>query len=86
MILNNQFYEQETKTRPSTEQTAFEQKGQNILGQMDPITLEESAGAKLMKRNDTKFVFPSILLKAILNNLSPTYRILEVDSNVRLQH
>ncbi len=86
MILNNQFYEQETKTRPSTEQTAFEQKWQKILGQMDPITLEESAGAKLMKRTDTKFVFPSILLPAILDNLSPTYRILEVDNNVRLQH
>ncbi|QRN82766.1 polyphosphate polymerase domain-containing protein [Chloroflexota bacterium] len=86
MILNNQNYELETKTRLSTEQMAFEQKWQKILSQMDPITLEESTGAKLMKRTDMKFVFPSILLPVILDNLSPTYRILEVDNNVRLQH
>ncbi|MBG0786279.1 MAG: polyphosphate polymerase domain-containing protein [Anaerolineaceae bacterium] len=86
MILNNRNYELETKTRPSTEQPAFEQKWNKILSQLDPITLEESVGAKLMKRTDTKFVFPSILLPAILDNLRPTYRILEVDNQVRLQH
>ncbi len=84
MILNNQFYEQETKTRPSTEQTAFEQKWQR--SRQMTLSPSRSAGAKLMKRTDTKFVFPSILLPAILDNLSPTYRILEVDNNVRLQH
>jgi len=85
MILNNRSYEQETKTRPSTEKTAFEQKWNQILGQMKAITLEQSASAKLMKRTDTKFVFPSLLLLGILDNLKPAYRVLEVDE-VRLQH
>jgi len=39
-----------------------------------------------MKRTDTKFVFPSIRLPAILDNLQPAYRVLEVDDAVRLQH
>ncbi len=86
MILNSRFYEQETKTKPSTEPSAFEQKWNQILGQLNPISLEQSVNAKLMKRTDTKFVFPSILLPAILDNLKSVYRILEVDDHVRLQH
>ena len=86
MILNSQFYEQEIKTKPPTEQPAFERKWTRILSEMDPITLEQSGDASLMKRTDTKFVFPSILLPAILDNLKPSYRILEVDNGIRLQH
>ena len=82
---NNRPFEQETKTQPSPEQTAFEQKWQKALTQFDPISLEQSAKAHLMKRTDTKFVFPSHLLPAILDKLRPTYRVLEVDK-VRLQH
>ena len=85
MILNSQFYEQEIKTKPPVEQPAFVQKWTRILSEMDPITLEQSGDASLMKRTDTKFVFPSILLPAILGNLKPSYRILEVDNGIRLQ-
>jgi len=85
MILNNHLSEQDTKSSPSTEQTAFEQKWSRILSQLEPISLEQSASAKLMKRTDTKFVFPSLLLPGILDNLKSSYRVLEVDK-VRLQH
>lgn len=84
MILNNRISEQQTQTDLPTEQTAFEQKWDRILAQLEPISLEQSASAKLMKRTDTKFVFPSLLLPAMIENLSPAYRVLQVDE-VRLQ-
>ncbi len=85
MILNNQFYEQETKPGPPLNKRLLNKSGRRSRAN-GPYHPRRSAGAKLMKRTDTKFVFPSILLPAILDNLSPTYRILEVDNNVRLQH
>ena len=84
MILNNRLSEQETEPGPFTGQPAFEQKWSRILAQLEPISLEQSAGATLMKRTDTKFVFPSLLLPAMIENLSPAYRVLQVDE-VRLQ-
>lgn len=85
MILNNRVFEQETKTGPSTEQRVFEQKWDQILSGFDPISLDESASARLMKRTDTKYAVPSMMLPAILDNLKDHYLVLEVD-NVRMQH
>ena len=85
MILDTQAFEPETKTNASPSQPAFEQKWHQSLAAFDPISLDESASARLMKRTDTKYVFPSHSLPAILDHLQPVYRVLEVDG-VRLQH
>ena len=84
MILNDRIFEQQTQTQPSTAQAAFEQKWHRVLDSFDPISLDESANAKLMKRTDTKYVFPILTLPAILDHLKPSYRVLEID-DVRLQ-
>jgi hypothetical protein len=85
MIRNNREFEQETKPGPATEQAAFEQKWDQALAQFDPISLDQSAKAHLMRRTDTKYVFPTHLLPAILNKLQSSYQVLEME-DVRLQH
>jgi hypothetical protein len=85
MILNTQAFEPQTKTPSSPSQPAFEQKWRQTLAAFDPISLDESASARLMKRTDTKYIFPSHSLPAILDQLKTVYRVLEVDG-VRLQH
>lgn len=49
------------------------------LKKMDPISLKEMDAVKLMNRTDTKFVFPVDLLPAILENVSSSYRVLEIN-------
>lgn len=85
MILDTQAFEPNTKTIASPSQPAFEQKWHQALAAFDSISLDEAASARLMKRTDTKYVFPSHSLPAILDHLQPVYRLLEVDG-VRLQH
>ena len=50
----------------------------NILAQLDPISLKEMDRVKLQNRTDTKFVFNVNLLPIILNEISPFYSILEI--------
>lgn len=49
------------------------------LQQFKPITLSEMDEVKLMNRTDTKFVFPRSILSEVLETLSHTYRILEIN-------
>lgn len=49
------------------------------------ISLREMEDVKLLNRRDTKFVFGAEKLPAIMEQLYPSYYILEVDG-VRLQH
>jgi hypothetical protein len=51
-----------------------------ILSGFSPIGLEEIGKVAFMDRMDTKFVFPASRLPEILNELSPGYRVLEVNS------
>jgi hypothetical protein len=51
-----------------------------------PITLEEMSSIRLMNRMDTKFLFPRTLLPALLEKLSTSYRILEIEQNRALKY
>ena len=50
----------------------------NILNQLDPISLENMDRVKLQDRTDTKFVFNSNLLPVILAEIKTYYSILEI--------
>lgn len=51
----------------------------DILSDFSPITLGEMNSVSLMKRSDTKFVFPLRSLPAILRAMSGGYRVLQID-------
>ena len=53
------------------------------ISSFEPISLSEMDEVKLMKRTDTKFVFPLTTLHKILHDLVDHYRVLEIDG-VRL--
>ena len=48
------------------------------ISKFDPISLSEMDEVKLMKRTDTKFVFPLSTLHKILPKLEQHYRVLEI--------
>jgi hypothetical protein len=50
----------------------------NILQKFEPISLKEMDEVKLMNRSDTKFIFRSEILPAILQHLVNNYYVLEV--------
>jgi hypothetical protein len=50
----------------------------NILNQLDPISLKEMDRVKLQNRTDTKFVFETDLLPIVLNEIKEYYSILEI--------
>lgn len=52
---------------------------ENILEQLEPITLKELDKAKLMDRMDTKFVLNRKELISVLEDVKGTYRILEIE-------
>lgn len=52
---------------------------QDILADFTPISLKEMDGVKLMNRSDTKFVFGTKELLAVLPLLKEYYSILEID-------
>lgn len=54
----------------------------DILKNFNPISLKEMDGVKLMDRTDTKYTFKIGLLSQILNDLSPFYSCLQIDSKV----
>ncbi len=55
------------------------------LDRFPPITLDEMDGVKLQDRVDTKYVFGLATLPAVLDEMLPHYRLLEVDG-VRGSH
>ena len=55
--------------------------GLSALERMEPITLEEMDGIKLMNRVDTKFVTDASLLEEILRRATKDYRVLEIDGS-----
>lgn len=50
-----------------------------ILSDFSPITLGEMNDVSLMKRSDTKFVFPVSALPTILQAMSGAYRVLQIN-------
>lgn len=48
---------------------------------LDPITLSEMDGVKLMKRVDTKFVVSYAVAMEWMQNLGAQYRVLDIDGN-----
>lgn len=55
------------------------------IAQFEPIALDQMAGAALLDRVETKFVFHEGRLDAILEALAGSYRVLEVNAS-RLNH
>jgi hypothetical protein len=52
----------------------------NILSSFNPVTLQEMAEVMLMDRVETKYVFSSKRLPALLDLLSLRYRIMEINT------
>ncbi len=52
---------------------------QNLLSSLDPISLTEMDGVKLLNRVDRKYVIPASSLPAIFNLLRSQYSILDID-------
>ncbi len=55
-----------------------------VLDRFDPIYLSEMSGVRLMKRTDTKYLFPTCFLPEVLSGLSGYYDVLDVDG-IRIQ-
>ena len=54
---------------------------QNLLNDLQTISLDELDKVKLLDRMDTKFVFNQIQLPQILEKIKPVYRILEIKNS-----
>ena len=54
-----------------------------VIKKFEPISLEAMERVKLMERVDSKYVFPASRLPQILEEMIPTYRLLEIN-NIRL--
>ncbi len=52
----------------------------SVLQSYNPASLEETSCLRLMNRIDTKFVFSAAILPMLLETLSHTYNILEINS------
>lgn len=52
-----------------------------MLAQFNSISLKEMEQVKLFDRMDTKYAFPAKLLPALLEKLTPYYKILEINGN-----
>jgi hypothetical protein len=50
----------------------------HILNELEPISLDKMDRVKLLNRTDTKFVFNTDILPAILSEIQPNYYILEI--------
>ena len=54
---------------------------QNLLNDLQTISLDELDKVKLLDRKDTKFVFNQNQLPSILEKIKPYYKILEIDNS-----
>ena len=54
---------------------------QNLLNDLQTISLDELDKVKLLDRKDTKFVFNLNQLPSILEKIKPYYRILEINNS-----
>ena len=52
----------------------------DVLKKFEPITLAEMENVKLMERVDSKYVFPASKLPEILEGMTSSYRLLEIDT------
>ncbi len=51
----------------------------NLLGELDPISLDEMDGVKLLNRIDTKYVIPFRYFEKLMEMLGDRYYILDMD-------
>ena len=54
---------------------------QNLLNDLQTVTLDELDTVRLLDRKDTKFVFNQIHLPLILKKVKPFYKILEINND-----
>lgn len=59
----------------------MQQKINNTLQNFSGISLDEMNGVALMKRTDTKFIIPKLLLSSILEGIKADYKVLEIQDN-----
>ncbi len=52
---------------------------EKLIARFDPITLAEMDGVKLQDRMDTKYVFAGPQLPSVLERMTRSYRLLEID-------
>ena len=57
---------------------------EKILNTFEPLALQDSGDVRLLKRMDTKYLFPESLLPGILTDLARDYYVLDVDG-LRIQ-
>ena len=59
----------------------MEQQIEQVVNNLDPISLSEMDGVSLMKRTDTKFVIHQKQLIEVLKSVTDKYRVLEINGN-----
>ena len=59
----------------------MKQQVENIVNNLDPISLSEMDGVSLMKRTDTKFIIHRNKLIEVLEIIQNQYKILEINGN-----
>lgn len=84
MFVKGPLVDQETSFKQNRAKTAWQRECAATLESFATLSLSELRGAKLMKRTDTKYIFPESRLLEILKDLARDYVILEVDG-VRMQ-
>ncbi len=84
MFVNGLLVDQETQFKQAQSMKVLKRDCASVLKKFDTLSLPELRGANLMKRTDTKYVFPESRLLNLLEDLLHDYTILEVD-NVRMQ-
>jgi hypothetical protein len=58
---------------------------EDILNTFEPTSLPEISDVRLLKRMDTKYIFPEAILPGLLTDLAQDYYVLDVNG-LRMQH
>jgi hypothetical protein len=85
MRFDNKRPENKVAFKQDDRQVAIEREAGEGLRDFETCTLSQINAASLMRRTDTKFLFPTSLLPSLLPDLLADYEVLEVDG-VRVQH
>lgn len=85
MKIENENLTDRTAFKKVDHQAAIGREVEEPLRAFEACTLPEISDAALMRRVDTKFVFPARILPSLLPDLRVDYNVLEVDG-VRVQH
>jgi hypothetical protein len=83
MIYDHMLYQETFLERNSNDDQRI-RSIKDILTTFEPLSLQDSSDVRLLKRMDTKYLFPEALLSGMLTDLAEDYYVLDVDG-LRMQ-